>query len=163
MHDAGILPCRDVRLATQATWKEKPAAYECAIGEPIADCRSGLFGDLKLDGPAGLSLNDAGAVSYLAVNASSLTCNRTRSQPRSLLSMARLNNARSRPAPLKLEPNADCPDLLRFQRAFLANQLALVPWASRKAHQSRDRGCMNASLIPTAPAAARAIHWLRGP
>ncbi len=78
----------------------------------------------------------------------SLTRNRTRSQPRSLLSMARLNSARSRQRRSSWSSNADCPDLPRFQGAFLANQLALVPWGSRKAHQRWDRGVHDSFLDP---------------
>jgi hypothetical protein len=63
------------------------------------------------------------------------------------------------PAPLKLEPNADCPDLLWFQGAFLANQLALVPWASREAHQGRDRAVHDSLLDPN-PARRSAGHPL---
>jgi len=36
-------------------------------------------------------------------------------------------------SPLKLKPNADGPDLLEFQRAFLANEPALIPRSFGKA------------------------------
>jgi len=49
------------------------AACWTGIGQPIADCCSGLFGDLELDRPAGLLLsfllNYRRAVPYLATNA----------------------------------------------------------------------------------------------
>jgi len=121
MYDAGVLPRRDVRLAPQTTWKEEPAAYECVIGEPIADCCLGLFGDLKLDWPAGLSLNDAGAVSYLAANANVVDAQPHEVATAQLAVDGEIEQCEVAPTPLKLEPNADCPDLLRFQGAFLAN------------------------------------------
>ena len=31
----------------------------------------------------------------------------------------------------KLEPDPDCPDILRFQRSFLPRQTPLVPWNIR--------------------------------
>ena len=47
----------------------------------------------------------------------SSTCSRTRSQPRSLLSIARLNQGEVAGSALHLEPNPDRPHVLRLQRA----------------------------------------------
>jgi hypothetical protein len=81
----------------------------------------GLFGDLKLDWPAGLSLNDAGAVSYLAANANVVDAQPHEVATAQLAVDGEIEQCEVAPTPLKLEPNADCPDLLRFQGAFLAN------------------------------------------
>jgi hypothetical protein len=118
----------------------------------------GLFRDLKLDGPAGLSLNDAGAVSYLAVNANVVNVQPHEAATAQLAVDGEIEQCKVAPAPLKLEPNAGCPDLLRFQRAFLANQLALVPWASRKAHQGGDRGVHDSLLDPNRARRSAGIH-----
>ena len=52
-----------------AARKEVVAVPWGGIGQPIADCCSGLFGDLELDRPAGFLLDYRGAVPYLATNA----------------------------------------------------------------------------------------------
>ena len=62
MDDTGVLPCRDVRLVMKAARKEVLAFPWSGIGQPIADCCSGLFGDLELDRPAGFLLDYRGAV-----------------------------------------------------------------------------------------------------
>jgi len=62
------------------------------------------------------------------------------------------------PTILKLQSNADCPDLPRFERALLADKASLVPGRFRKADERRDRGAHGSSLIPTAPTAAPLIR-----
>ena len=57
MNDAGILSRRYMPLTAQAA-REKVSASARRMYEPIQDCRSGLFGDLELDRPAGLPLDD---------------------------------------------------------------------------------------------------------
>jgi hypothetical protein len=42
--------------------------------------------------------------------------------------------------PLKLESDADCPDLLRFERAFLASEATLVSGSFGEANERRDQG-----------------------
>jgi hypothetical protein len=62
-----------------------------------------------------------------------------RSQPRSLLSIARLNKARSRTACAFWRKDPNGPDVLRFQRWFLADQLASesgAPIGAEPAEQS---------------------------
>jgi hypothetical protein len=112
----------------KAARKEVLAVPWGGIGQQIADCCSGLFGDLELDRSPGFLLDYRGAV----LHPLSLTRSRTRSQPLSLLSMARLNKARSRPL-FKLEPDPNCPDLLRSQRTFLTNEATLVAGSFGKA------------------------------
>lgn len=45
-----------MRQATEAAWEKERAACWPAVGKPIADRRSGLLSDLKLDGPVGFLL-----------------------------------------------------------------------------------------------------------
>jgi len=51
------------------------------------------------------------------------------------------------PALFKLEADADRPDLLWLQRAFLANDAALIPWSFREAKRW-DRGVHVCLLDP---------------
>ncbi len=66
------------------------------MGDPRGDRLAGLVGQLELYRLLGLVLEDDGAVRDGAAVGDSRTRSATRSQPRSLLSMARLNRARSR-------------------------------------------------------------------
>jgi hypothetical protein len=60
--------------------------------------------------------------------------------------------------PLKLEPNADGPDLFRFERAFLTREASLVPRSFCKANERWDRGAHGCFLGPTASAPAQVIR-----
>ena len=61
--DPSILSCREVRLRPEAARKEVHSIPGLDLGKPGSDGGSGLFGDLELDRPARLFLNDGGAVS----------------------------------------------------------------------------------------------------
>jgi len=69
MDDTSVLPGRDVLLIMNAAWEEVLGAPWGLIGKPIADCCSGLFGDLELDRPAGFSLDYRGTVLHPAPDA----------------------------------------------------------------------------------------------
>jgi hypothetical protein len=112
--DTGVLSGRDVRLAAQAAGEQELAASVRPIGEPIADCRPRLFGDLELDRPAGFPLNDRGTVSHLAANANVVDAQAHEIAPAQLAVYGQIEQREVAPASLKLEPNADCPDLPRF-------------------------------------------------
>ena len=91
-----VLPRRNVRLALEPAGKQI-SRTRVAHAQPIVDGRSGLSGQPELDGPPSFPLCDSSAIGDAVIQAqTSSACNRTRSQPRSLLSIARLNNARSR-------------------------------------------------------------------
>jgi hypothetical protein len=60
--DPSVLSCRDVRLVMKAAREEVLRVAWNAIGDPIADCCSGLFGDFKLDRSAGFPLDHRGTV-----------------------------------------------------------------------------------------------------
>ena len=86
----------------------------------------------------------------------SSTRSETRSQPRSLLSIARLNKREIALPTLKLKPDPDCPDIFRLERALLADQAALVPGRLRKADKGWDRSVHGRLLDPDrAPPSAR--------
>jgi hypothetical protein len=50
--------------------------------------------------------------------------------------------------PLKLEADADRPDLLRFERTFLAGETAFIPGSLGKTNERRDRGMHGCVLDP---------------
>jgi hypothetical protein len=60
--DRSVLSCRDVRLIMKAAREEVLPVPWNAIGDPIADCCSGLFGDFELDRSAGFPLDHRGTV-----------------------------------------------------------------------------------------------------
>jgi len=84
MDDARVLACRDVRLLPETAREQVSVLAGTHGGQPLADCPARLLGDLER------ALPPASTSSILS---------RTRSQPLSLLSMARLNIARSRRRP----------------------------------------------------------------
>ena len=60
--DPSVLSCRDVRLVMKAAREEVLPVRWNAIGDPIAECCSGLFSDFELDRSAGFPLDYRGAV-----------------------------------------------------------------------------------------------------
>jgi hypothetical protein len=67
--DPRILPRREVRLCSEATRKEVLCVPRVARRKPVLDRGAGLLGDLKLNRPAYLLLNDRSAVSNSAAGA----------------------------------------------------------------------------------------------
>src|SRR5215469_7255002 len=94
----------------------------------------------------------------------SSTCSRTRSQPRSLLSIARLNKDRLRARRSTLESDPDRPHVLGLQRALLSNKAPFVPGIATR-HQrlvaiEHDRllGTHRALPAPVRPGPAGAFY-----
>ena len=124
MDDPGVLPRRDVRRITQATGEEELAASWRGVGEPIADCCSGLFSDLELDRPTGFPLDHRCAVLHPAPDAYVGHPKPDEVTAPQLAINGEVEKRKVTSASLKLEANANCPDLLRFERAFLAGETA---------------------------------------
>jgi hypothetical protein len=61
--DPGILSRGEVRLLPEATWEEVLSVTGGEARKPVINRCSGLLGDLELDWPARLLLNDDGPVS----------------------------------------------------------------------------------------------------
>jgi hypothetical protein len=91
-----ILPDRKAPIWSALRGKKEISSLPVRHTEVIVDRLPGKFGDLKLYRPAGLLLADRRAIDGVSVRAMSSTLRAMTSQPRSLLSMARLNSARSR-------------------------------------------------------------------
>jgi hypothetical protein len=125
MDNPPILAGREVGLRAEAAREQIPSTPRVDL-EPVLDRCSGLFGNLELHRWACFLLNDCGAVPYSAASGKRRRLvTRTRSQLLSVLSMARLNKARSRLTVLQLKPN--CPNVLRLQGTLLPDQTLPVP------------------------------------
>lgn len=100
MDNAGILPRRQVLRRLPTAWKQVAAAVPSNKGKPRRQCGLRLLGDLKLHGPFVFFWIMVARSRIELPDHKSSTLSLTRSQARSLLSMARLNSASSRIAPL---------------------------------------------------------------
>lgn len=67
--NSGVLPCREVRLIMKAAREEKLPISKGTVSKPVADRRSGLFGDLELHGSSGFLLDHRGTVGHSAADA----------------------------------------------------------------------------------------------
>src|SRR5262245_9785072 len=57
MYNPGELPCREVRLVTETTWKKALSPSPSGIRQPIADCLSGLVRELEIERPGRFPLD----------------------------------------------------------------------------------------------------------
>jgi hypothetical protein len=126
-------------LAVDAAWKDVGASICRSHVQPVLQRGSGLFGDFKLNRTAGLVLDNRRPVSPEAMSSTRIL---TKSQPRILLSMARLNIARSRLRRLHLKSDTNGPDLFRPKGTLLANGTAFVPSDARRSAVGLDFGGM---------------------
>jgi hypothetical protein len=94
--DARVLACRVVRLRAETAREQVRTSCGAEVGQPIFDSASGLLGDFELNRSARLFWITVARSRTLPPAVTSSIFSRTRSQPMSLLSTARLNIARSR-------------------------------------------------------------------
>jgi hypothetical protein len=158
MDDPSVLPCRDVRMIIKAAREQVLTASEGSTGKPVVDCRSGLFGNLELDRPAGFSLDHCGAVLHSATNAHVAHPEPHQVATPQLAIDGQIEECEVASVPLKLEP--DRPYLLRFEGAFLAGQASLVPWSFVKANERWVRSVHGLSPRPDHPPQARVTERL---
>jgi len=121
MDDTSVLPGREVLQIMNAAWKEVLRASWGRMGKPIADCCSGLLGDLELDRPAGFPLDYRGTVLHPASHAHVAHLEPHEVAAPELAVDGEIKQSEVASALFKLEPDADRPDLLRSQRTFLTN------------------------------------------
>jgi hypothetical protein len=93
------LPRRNGAFGVTTTRKQELAGPFVGDFQIVVDRLAGLFAQFKSDRSSGLLLSDCGAVSRIPARSDILDLDRTTSQPRSLLSIAKLNMARSRARP----------------------------------------------------------------
>jgi hypothetical protein len=98
-----------------------------AIGDPIAECRSGLFSDFELDRSAGFPLDYRGAVPDSAPDAHVADLEPNEVTAPQLAVEGQIEQSEIASTLFELRPDADRPDLLWLQRALLADKAALVP------------------------------------
>ncbi len=92
--EAGILTCREAAAVVATTGEQEIARLPAVQSKILVDGLTGLLGELEPDRMTGLFLGTVARSSSLENTSSTRIA--TTSQPRSLLSMARLNSARSR-------------------------------------------------------------------
>jgi hypothetical protein len=96
MHDASILASRHMGLIVDAAREDVSAAICRGHVQPVLQRGPGLFRDLELNRTARLVPDNRCSVSHVSAGGDVIDPKLTRPQPRNLLSMARLNIARSR-------------------------------------------------------------------
>src|SRR5271170_5578249 len=116
-----------MRLVAEAAWEEVLAVAQRGAGKPITDCCSGLFGNFKLDRSAGFLLDHGSAVPHLASAAYIVDPEPHEIAAPQLAIDGEIEQGEVASPPLKLEPDADGPDLLGLQRALLADEAPFVP------------------------------------
>jgi len=117
-----------------------------------------LFGNLELNRSAGFPLDHGGAILNAASDAHVAYPQPHEIATPQLAIDCEIEEREVASTPLKLEPNADGPDLFRFERAFLPREASLVPRSFCKANERWDRGAHDCLLDPTAPAPAQVIR-----
>jgi hypothetical protein len=125
--DPRVLSCRDVWLVMKSAREEVLPVRWNAIGDPIAECRSGLFSDFELDRSAGFPLDYRGAVPDSAPDAHVADLEPNEVTAPQLAVEGQIEQSEVASTLFELKPDADRPDLLWLQRALLADKAALVP------------------------------------
>ena len=117
---SGVLARRQIHARTTPAGEQESPGCFWRCSEVVVDGLPRVLGQLELDGVAGLLLAHGRAIDGVASGATSSTLTLTTSQPRSLLSMARLNSARSR-----LRPSTW--SLVRIDQTCLGRSGGLAP------------------------------------
>jgi hypothetical protein len=122
-----------MRLTANAARKEVSAVSACSMCLPISDCGPRLFGDLELDRPAGLPLDDRHSVLHPAAEAHVANPEPHEVAALELTVDRKVEQREVSFALFKLEPNADGPAFSGSQRTLLTNETAPVPRGFSKA------------------------------
>ena len=139
MHDPRVLTGRKVRLREKAAREQIATVFEIDLGQPTSDRGARLLGDFELDRPSGLPLDHGGAIAHPATGAHVVDLQRDEIAAAQLAVDREVEQGEVALSPLKLKPDPDRPDLLRLERAFLANQATLVPGFLVKTDNGQDR------------------------
>jgi hypothetical protein len=122
MHDACVLPGRDVRMVMNPAWEKILPGAELGVGHPVAHRGPRLLGNLELDGPACFLLDHSGAVPDMPSYADVVDPEPHQIASAQLAIEGEIEQSEIAATIFKLQPNADRPDLLRFERALLADE-----------------------------------------
>ncbi|MGA8403115.1 MAG: hypothetical protein WB697_24750 [Stellaceae bacterium] len=117
-----------------------------------------MFGDLELDRPAGLPLDDRRPILHPAPDADITDPKPHEVAAPELIVDREVEQREIAFALFKLEPNADGPDFSGSQRALLTDETALVPRGFGKADKGWDRAGHGLLLEPDHALPAQAIR-----
>jgi hypothetical protein len=148
------LSCRDVRPVMKAARRGTAHfldRYWPDMTHPIADCCSGLLGDLELDRSAGLPLDHRGAVPDSAPDAHVVDLEPHEATAPQLAVEGQMEQSEVASALFELRPDADCPDLLWLQRALLPDEAAFVPGGTMEETSAASMPSMVVSSDRPAP------------
>jgi hypothetical protein len=87
----------------------------------------GLIGDLELNRPACLLLNDSGAVSNSVAGANIVDLQPHKIAASEFAIDGKIEKSEVARSVLQLQPDPDCPNVLRFERTLLPGDTSLVP------------------------------------
>src|ERR1700751_2887154 len=127
MNDQGVLPRRQVRLPPEAAREEVPLLPAGYLGKPGVDRRSGLLGDLELNRPARLLLNNRSAVSDPAAGADIVDLQPHEIAPSEFAIDGKVKHREVAGSLLQLKPDPDGPHVLGLQRSLLTDEPSLIP------------------------------------
>jgi hypothetical protein len=122
-----VLSRRYRSVSTATSGEEELARLLIGGFDGTVDRLTGMLRHPKPDGLAVLLLAHGRLINSMPCEATSSPLKLTTSHPRSLLSMARLNMARSRVRSAICSLMRDRPDVLRSERWLYADQFAFVP------------------------------------
>jgi hypothetical protein len=125
--DAGVLPRRQVWLSPETAWEQKSARASVEGGELLAASSAGLLGDFELHRPASLLLNDGRAIANSPAGKHVIDARPDEIAAPELAVDRQIKHRQIASAPLHLQPYSTGPDVLRLQRALLADQASHVP------------------------------------
>ena len=131
MDDPGILPRRQVWLSPQTAWEQISALASVEGGEPLADSSTGLLGNLELYRPASLLLNDGRAIPDCLAGGHVIDFQPDEITASELAIYRQIEHRKIVSATFHLQPYANGPDILRLQRALLADEASSVPGYTR--------------------------------
>jgi hypothetical protein len=126
------------------------------IRDPVSDRGPRLFGNFELDRPAGFLLDHGRAIPHLAADAHVIDPHGDQITAAQLAVDPEIEQREIALPTLKLKPDPDCPDILRPERALLADQATLVPGRFGKADKGWDHSLHRRFLDPGHSLPARA-------
>jgi hypothetical protein len=128
MDDAGILSRGNVRLLPEsAREKVAVAAKGTEAGQPVCNRCSGRLSDLELNRPTGFLLDYRRSITHPAARTHIIDLQPNEVTAPELAVDSEVEHRQVTLAVLQLQPDAYRPDILRLQRALLADQAALIP------------------------------------
>jgi hypothetical protein len=115
-------------VALPATAREQISALASVEGgEPLADSSTRLLGNLELHRPASLLLNEGRAIANSPASEHIIDPESDEIAAPELAVDRQIEHRKIASTTLHLQPYSNCPDILRLERALLADQASPVP------------------------------------